>query len=176
MNLQETSWPVYKISNTEPQFIEGVWMFAKEVLDSDTGEITRRCKIIDDKTVEGKTLGVRRLKLAESGVLLHPLRKTIYMLGDLIRLRQFSWFIDNSGKVFKYVTETRVPLECRRITKILPNTGNLGSILEVEGLTQRFKIHQSRVFNEYAGILVWGRSHILYDLYDKPFKRTYRRV
>lgn len=177
MELQEISWPVYRLGRTNPELIDGVWMVVKEYIIAETGETIFKYRIIDDKSVEGDTLGVRRLNMVADGVRLFPIRRATYFLVDVIRgSLPEHWFVDNSGKVFKYTKKAVVPLVCKEIVKIMPNTNNIGSIIEVKGLSQRFKIAESKIHQQYAGLLVWGRGHLLYNLYDEPFKKTTRYV
>lgn len=177
MKFEEINWPVYRIGWRKPDLVDGVWMYVTTYENDEDGTLYHRYRVLDDTNIDGATLGIRRLKIKEAGGRLLPIRRATYLVADMIRVsKPTTWFVDNMGKVFQYKKERSITLECRKITKIIPNENNIGSILEVHGLTQRFKINKSNIYQGYAGLLVMGRGHMLYDLYDKPFKRTVRRV
>ncbi len=86
------------------------------------------------------------------------------------------WFIDSYGNLFTYTKSTRVPLRFRKIKKIIP-TKTTGSIIEVEGIPQRFKTLfrvDDRV--RFAGILEHRGMYILYDVYHQQYKDTWRMI
>lgn len=177
MNLSEINFPVFKLKNTRPSTEGGLVFYRNESIDLDNAESKVKIRVVDDATVEGKTLGMRRLKLKLAKVPLYHIKVTIYFLGDLVKLaKSSSWFIDSSGKIFQYKKTTRAKLHCKKISKVFPLKG-LGSVIEVQGLSTRFKtIFKPTDSEEYAGIIEYPGGVFLYGLYEKPFATTWRKI
>lgn len=178
MNLSEISWPVFRLGSKAPEVDGDVTYYYTEYQVRDESSTRHSFRVIDDKSIPGDTLGQRRLAMANSGEKhLARVSKAIYFTSDLIKLADSrTWFIDNSGKVFKYRKLKTAKLTCHRIKKVLPING-MGAIVEVEGILTRFKTLYSPSREEYyAGILTMGIGHILYGFYTEPFKSSHRRV
>jgi len=144
------------------------------VYATEKGEAIR---VIDDKTVDKPTLAERRLILQDNDTKLLIMREAIFFLGDLIkRADGKTWFIDSLGKIFLYKKKTRAKLKFHKINKILPvNSG--GCIVEVEGISSRMKsLFAPTEPVNYAGILYYGKSLILYGLYPNKEKESWRMV
>jgi len=175
--LQAITWPVFKLSEKEPSRENGLVYFHTEYLD-ESNETSLNLKIVDDKTLPQKTLGLRRLKLQQDpSVTLHKISTAVYFLADLIKLaKATTWFIDNSGKVFQWKKYTRAKLVTKKIKQVLPADG-IGCVLEVEGLSQRFKsLQKPQDFHQYAVFLVLSNMYILYGLSDTTRKDSWRLV
>lgn len=180
MNLSEIRFPVFKLNDYRtPVSLNGVIFYTTEYREIGTDTYSRSLKIIDDINVAGSTLGLRRLRLsATEGVDLYPIRTAVYFLSDLIKqVKAGSWFIDNSGKLFKYKKLTRAKLTCHKLKRLLPLNKGMGCIIEVEDIAQRFKcLYRPSAEYEYVGILKWGLSYLLYGFYEEKFKPTHRLV
>lgn len=177
MKLETISWPVFQLKNEKPLYYNKVYAYPDIKINLDDGDLTHNILIIDDKNIVGNSLGERRLKLLSNNVKLYKLTKAIYMLGDLIRLTKGtkSWSIDSSGTVFNYIKTVRAPLTCHKIKKSLRvPTG--GHVLELEGISERFKIMNELADCKYAGVITINRHRILYGLYNEIFKRSHRLV
>jgi hypothetical protein len=170
MNLEKIVWPVFRLSEKEPQIDNGVIYYATEYTDLDTSESTGTLRIVDDRNIPKPTLSRRRLAMLVEDVKLFPIRQAIYFLGDLLKqAKSTTWFIDSAGTLFQYSKTRRARVIVRRITKVLPTEG-LGSIIELEGIAHRFKtVFKPDADTEYAAVLQYGLTYIFYGLYkDKP--------
>ena len=175
--LQAITWPVFKLSEKEPSHGNGLVYFHTEYVD-DNNESSLNFKLVDDKNLPQKTLGLRRLALQKDPkVKLHKISTAIYFLADLIKLaKATTWFIDNSGKVFQWKKYARAKLITKKIKQVLPADG-IGCVLEVEGLSQRFKsLQRPQDFHQYAVFLVINHMYILYGLSDNTRKDSWRLV
>lgn len=134
-------------------------------------------KLLDDKNIKQDTLSRRRLAMQGQGAPLYPLRKAAFFLGDFIKLAQSGyWFIDVYGRLFTYKKSTRAKLTFHKIKKIIPGKAT-GSIIEVEGIPSRFKtLYIVKDYMTYAGILNYHGMSILYGLYDRPYKPSWRMI
>lgn len=162
MNLRKISFPVYQVTKPVSRFgTKLVFLNAKEE------EV-----ILDDSSVEGSTLGLRRLHI--KGNLL-PLNQAIYFIKDLVKLS--GTFIDNVGYLFTYSKSRLVPLIFKRITKVLPiKTG--GAILEIDNEYPRYKImYAPKLEEQYIGLLeISPKAYLIYGLYTEVHKDTRRKV
>ena len=134
-------------------------------------------KIVDDINLTGETLAKRRLQLMVQEVPLAKLSNAVYFLGDFIKLADPKlWFIDSNGKVFNYKRSTKARLKFYRISQLIPiKTG--GVIVEVEGLSQRFKaLYPPTEDKLFVGILHFGLALILYGFYDQKHDESWRLV
>ena len=70
-----------------------------------------------------------------------------------------------------------VTIHSQKIKQVLP-AQSLGCVLELEGLSQRFKaMRQPEVYEQYAGVLEIGvNQYLLYGFYEQPIKPTWRLV
>lgn len=178
MNLTEISWPVFRLGEHKPHQDDGVIYYSKEYVDNESEDSRVGLRIVDDKTIPGNNLGMRRLLLAsDEEVKLFKIKTAIYFLADLIKIaKQTTWFIDSSGKVFQYRKSTRAKLTFHKIKQILPGTG-MGAVIVVEGLSQRFKcMYRPKDHQEYVGVLRYGLGYLLYGFYDEYHKPTHRLV
>ena len=165
------------MSEKEPTQYNGLVFFHTEYVD-DTNTSSLTIKIIDDKNLPQKTLGLRRLALQkDANIKLHKISTAIYFLADLIKLAKAStWFIDNSGKVFQWKKYTRAKLTAKKIKQVLPADG-IGCVLEVEGLSQRFKsLQRPQDFHHYAVFLVINKIYLLYGLSETATNDSWRLV
>lgn len=173
MNLNEIVFPVFQLGQ-KPLEEGGVLFFAfkKETKEEDFEVI----KIVDDKNLTGKTLGERRLKAEANGATLFNLKYAIYFLGDLIKISRASvWYIDSHGKLFQYKKSTRVPLVFKKVKKLI--NGNGVHLVEVEGYNTRFKtLLAPNLQYKWAGILHTTFGPILYGLFDREYKSTFRKI
>ena len=172
MELHNLQFPVYEIGTDTP-IEEDDMLYIERINDKGESDVF----IIDDKSVPGESLAMRRLIMASREARLKPLSTAIFFIADLVKYSNPSkWFVDSDGKHFRYVKTTFYPLVCRKITKVkeIP-TG--GALIEVEGISSRFKtLHTPDPRNTHAGLILIGKGTVLYGLYPGPFQDTRRKV
>lgn len=170
----EIVYPVFRIGSERPLFEEGVVLYLHYGRDEDSLPIYY---IVDDRTLEGETLAQRRVSLLRQGIKMKKLGRAVFFLGDLVKLaNSTTWFIDNAGNVFQYKKKTNVLLTYKKIKQIIPIKSG-GAILEVEGIPNRFKcLFAPSKSVQYAGVLKYGLSYILYDVSEDKFNDTRRKI
>jgi len=95
MKLQEIVFPVFRLGEKQPETVDQVTLFKSEYSDKDTAEQTTNYRVVDDKSINKPTLGLRRLAL-QSKVTLFPIGSAVYFLVDIIKLaKSTTWFIDS---------------------------------------------------------------------------------
>lgn len=174
--LKDLVWPVYRLSEKKPTVEDGVVFYKAEYADIDTAQIKFNIRVVDDKSIDKPTLGLRRLVIGNTRSLF-PIGSAVYFLIDLIKLaKSTTWFIDSHGRVFQHKKIKRAKLQTHKITQVLPASG-IGCVLEVEGLVFRFKsMRAPESWEQYAGILYVDGGHMLYGYYEYPIKDTWRLV
>ncbi len=176
LELANIAFPVFRIGKAKPHFENNTYFYILGK-DTDYSDAEYKVLVLDDRNAAGDTLAARRLMLKAQGTELYGLNKAIFFLGDLIKLaKKNTWFIDSKGSVFEYEKTRRVPLVYKKI-KSITNIVTGGAIIEVDGLSERFKTLFAPTNNEtHAGLLVLDKAHILYGLYTQEYKTTNRAV
>jgi hypothetical protein len=174
--LKDIVWPVYRLGEKKPSVKDGITFYQAEYADIDTATSKVNIRIVDDKSINKPTLGLRRLFI-DKQLSLFPIGSAVYFLVDLIKLaKSTTWFIDSHGKVFQHKKIKRAKLQTHKITKVLP-AGGVGCVLEVEGLVFRFKSMKApESWEQYAGILYADGGHMLYGYYEYPIKDSWRLI
>ena len=177
IRLTEINWPVFQLTSKPPITEDGITCYKTESYNKDSNTYKTNIRIIDDKNLTGKSFSMRRLQLKKSGVLMYNIKKTIYFIGDFVKLATPKmWFIDSSGLVFQYKKTTRAKLQFYKVKNIFPVAG-MGAVIEVENIPQRFKVLFRPVDNNsWAGILEIDKLKFLYGLYDKQYEETWRLI
>lgn len=130
-------------------------------------------KVVDEKNMPAKTLGIRRLQSQRSDLL--PLGKAVMGLPDLIQCKTKN-FIDSKGKVFTYMKTLNSKLKSYPIRKI--EKKEVASLLWLKGIPSPFTIERPPVGDpEYARVLhLFGEPWLVYEYTRSPEKDTYRRI
>ena len=168
---------MFKLGERQPHQESGLVYYYTHYVDELNCE-TATIRVVDDTSVSGSTLGLRRLQLkTDPKVTLFPVRTAIYFLADLVKLaKSTSWFVDNSGRVFNYEKTTRAKLTTKRIKQVLPASG-LGCVFELQGLPHRFKAMRRPDEHElYARVLQLGMAHIFYGFCDTQKPDSWRMI
>ena len=174
--MTDLHYPVFRLGVDSPVVENGIVLYMYQHVNDD-GTTYNTYRVVDDTNLPGATLPLRRLKLLHMGVKLKKINRAIFFLGDLIKIATpKTWFIDSSGKLFKYAKATRVSLEFRKITKVMPIQSG-GAILEIQDINTRFKtMYIPKSTERYAGVLKYGMSYILYGVYDQKYDSTWRMI
>ena len=170
MKLNEIDWPIYKLGSTRPLVEDGVVFYHHTTSNGSVIEI------VDDKSIGGKNLATRRMKLAFQNVKLFRIKFALFFVADLIKLAKPGvWFIDSSGKIFQYTKSKFVPLVFKKISNIIKDVGCY--LIEIEGSPIRYKVlYPPTEVQKYAGLLVLGMGLIIYGFYEELHTTTYRKI
>jgi len=162
MNFQTLhliQFPVYVLHNDEVEKRDGL-------LFCDT-------QIVDDRNVQGETLGIRRLKTPHKN--LYPLK---YMLEDFRSMIQHRGddYIDSKGKYFHYEKTTPVKLESIKIDKI--ERKGAASLIWLDKVPFPFTVKRPPEKEmKYAQVLMVNKKpSVLWSYAEKKQKRTWRKV
>jgi hypothetical protein len=175
-SLSEIVFPVFKIGIHKPIVENGLVFYyhEREYASKEDTVTEAKYNVVDDRNLLGATLAQRRLQLTVEEVPLAKLSNAVYFLGDLIKIADPKlWFIDSAGKLFNYKRTTRAKLKFYKISQLIPiKTG--GVIVEVEGLSQRFKaLYKPTEDKLFVGVLHFGVALILYGFYDQKHTETW---
>lgn len=128
--------------------------------------------VLDNKNIQGDTLGQRRLRIKNSKLFIP--RAVVHNIGQLIR-SDYKTFIDNNGEVFKYIKHTTVPLKYYKVKKVV-KTDN-GCVLHFIGVDNPILAPCARAYGtEYVGFLITSMGYILYEYSENAKGDTWRKI
>ncbi len=128
--------------------------------------------ILDNKNLDGNTVGKRRLKINNSKKYMP--RSTISTVAQLIKSNN-STFIDNTGIVFKYKKTKLVPLKYYAAKEVIKL--NDYCIVILKGIDYPIKTNCRDAYGiEYVGLLHTNMGYILYEFSDERRKDTRRKI
>jgi|JMBY01.1.fsa_nt_gi hypothetical protein len=165
VNWSKLLFPVYPIRTAEYIRNEGT----KLVIRDKYGD-----KIIDDTSLEGSTLGIRRIRIDDE--VLYRLTKAVNSVRDVIQLngKAYKW-IDSRGTLFEYNKTHYVPLIYKPIEYVKYVDG-AGSVVKGEGLPP-FKLDFPLDPElKYIGVLKESGGYLLWDLCKEPKKNSTRLI
>jgi len=174
MTLKNIRWPVYVLGKHDDIYTDmGVTYIVHSNIIS----------ILDNKNLNGSTIGIRRLKIDESE--LYNTKGSIFILADLIesirKKPSNNWvFVDTNGITFKYKKTKFVPLIWRKINKATKLSTI--TLLNVDKIFQTFELPNSfwSKFrcedNLYLGLLNFGDHYMIYDISVEYRKDSRRKV
>ena len=160
MKLNDLVFPVYVL----PKDTE---------IDKQDGIVFANGQMLDDRNIEGETLGIRRLRSSYPTKFI--LNKATHDIPSFLKSAGKK-FIDSSGKVFNYEKTRMVDLKYLLISKIRWNKTE--SILFVEDINFPFTIPRPpEPEMRYAGILFdRGYPWLLYEYCEFWKKDTKRKI
>ena len=131
-------------------------------------------RVIDDKNMSGKTLGMRRLQTPIKDLL--PLRGSIAAPVSLIRQTRIKTFIDSVGTPFIYEKTTSSSLKYYKIRKV--ERKDIASVLWLKGVSFPFKVPRPPADDlSWAGVLHLGEiPWLLYEYSETAKSDTRRKV
>jgi len=128
--------------------------------------------ILDNKNLEGKTLGERRLKI-KTGLRYIP-RKAYYSITQLIKSKTMT-YIDNTGCVFTYKKTRMVPLKYFRVMDVV--SMEEGCILSFKDINFKLRIGCNEAYDiKYIGLLIIDNGYILYETCEEKKPDTRRKI
>lgn len=120
--LNSIKFPVYPIPNAGIVEVDGYKLVYRTKHGTEY--------IIDDISLQGKFLQ-RRLALLEGENKVLPLKKAILNLGNLVLFaRLYKYFIDSTGRLFKYKTSRSVPVITKKVIRHYPYKNSTVLVLE----------------------------------------------
>ena len=128
--------------------------------------------VLDNKNLEGDTLGQRRLRV-KSAKLFIP-RLVVHSIPQLIKCEQKN-FIDNKGLIFKYIKHTRVPLKYYKVDKVVDT--DQGCVLHFNGIHNPIILSCREAYGiGYVGFLHTQIGYILYEYSESIKGDTWRKI
>ena len=158
--FSEVKFPVYILPSSNWEEIDGLLY-----VDN---------KLVDDKNMAGKTIGMRRLQTPMKNIL--PLKRSISSSLGIIKQDRVNTFIDTEGTPFIYEKTTWSSLKYYKIRKI--ERKNSASVLWLKGINFPFKIPRPPVNDlQWAGVLhIAGLPWMLYEYSAVKHSDTRRKV
>jgi len=129
--------------------------------------------VLDNKNIQGNTLGQRRLRIKNSK--LYIPRAVVHNVAQLIR-SEYKTFIDNNGIVFKYIKNTRVPLKYYKIKKVV-RVEDKGCVLHFNDIDNPVLAPCAIAYGiSYVGFLITNIGYILYEYSETNKPDSWRKI
>lgn len=165
LSLSNINFPIFGITDKYKRIWEE---HNVTYIETDTGVY-----VLDNKNMEGDTVGKRRLRIKTSQ--LYRPRKVFYNLSQMLR-GKYTIFVDNFGTVFKYKKTKFVPLTYYKVT----NTYRVEDgecVIEIPALNFSYKINCRKAYSiTYVGLLDTQYGLIPYDFTDEYKPPTKRKI
>lgn len=131
--------------------------------------------ILDNPNLGGSTLSARRRKINDKDSL-YKFRKTIFDFAQLIKQKGSNFYMDSTGKLFKYRKEKYYPIIYRKIINRRIIEGK-GTMIKVQGIEQPILVsNKLALHNDYAGLILYRGGYILYELVDYKKPDTRKKI
>ena len=163
-SLLDIEFPIFTITPTYKRIWEE---FNITYIETESGTY-----MLDNKNLDGDTLGERRLRMTTS--LRYIPRKAYYNITQLIKSKNKT-YIDNTGSVFTYRKTRTVPLKYYKVMDVV--SMEEGCILSFKGINFKLRISCMDAYDiKYIGLLVTEMGYILYETSEIKKKDTYRKI
>ena len=158
-NIDKVTFPIFNLPNGNWQLLDGL-LFLDEY-------------ILDDKNMEGNSLGKRRLQTPHEN--LFELKKSLNSHVGIVKSRD-KHFIDSNGKVFIYEKTKMCPIKYYRIKDVTRK--KIASLLHLYGVKQSFIIPRPPDTDcTWAGVLLmYNMPWLLYDYSTECLKNKRKKV
>lgn len=163
-NFSDINFPIFTITASYKR----IWdEFNIKYIETESG-----IYVLDNKNLEGNTLGERRLKL-KTGLRYIP-RKAYYNITQLIKSNTKT-YIDNTGCVFTYRKTRTVPLKYFRVMDVVSMVE--GCILSFKNVNFKLRVSCREAYDiKYIGLLITDNGYILYETSEIKKKDTTRKI
>ena len=169
IKLKDIRFPVYLIKKPN-----------RLIRTNDTGELLAVLDddivgVVDDPSIPGTSLGIRRLKARELDIKLYPLTVAYNTLSSLVT-KTNNLFVDSNGRSFNYIPSIMVKLKWYEVRTQVILEGKK-PLVYLKGLPRPIRL--DKVLEEgvwYLGIALLDGNPILYDISRVKHKDTWRKV
>jgi len=167
LNLFDIQFPIYSIT----KIYKRVWIEMNVTyIETESG-----IYVLDNKNVQGDTLGKRRLKIKNDVYTLYKPRKVFYNMSQLLNGKE-SIFIDTIGVVFKYKKTKMVPLKYHKVESITEAEDG-ECILEIPKLNYSYKTACRYAYGiNFIGLLHTKYGYIPYEFCEHMKADTRRKI
>jgi hypothetical protein len=158
-DIEEVSFPVFNLPNGNWQLLDGL-LFLDDL-------------ILDDKNMQGDTLGKRRLQTPHET--LFSLKKSLDSHVGIIKSRD-KHFIDSKGMPFIYEKSKMCPIKYHSIRKV--ERKEVASLLHLNGVKKKFIVPRPPPSDcSWAGVIyIYNMPWMLYDYSPERQKDTRRKI
>ena len=165
LSLFNIDFPVFGITNKYKK----IWEEHNVLyIETETG-----IYVLDNKNMDGNTLGERRLKINTSK--LYRPKKIYYTLAQMIHSK-YTIYIDKFGKLFNYKKSKFVPLEYYKVDSIT-NANDGECVLNINRINYSYKINCRKAYSiNYIGLLKTEFGLIPYEFSDIWKPATKRKI
>ena len=165
-NISEIKFPIFGITDSYKR----IW-----IEDNITYiETASGVSVLDNKNLEGDTLGQRRLRIKSQSKYIP--RLSVHTVAQLINSK-YRLFIDNEGIIFHYVKHKVVPLKYYKVKKRIKIEDGQYIVLTLDKILHSIKVPARQAYGiNYVGILDTDVGYIEYEYSEEPKTDTWRKI
>ena len=166
LNLFDIQFPIYSVT----KFYKRIWTEMNVLyIETDSG-----IYILDNKNINGDTVGKRRLRIKNDIYSLYRPRKVVYDITHLIKSKD-SIFMDTNGVVFKYKKSEYCTLNYHKVHNVIEAVDG-ECILDIPKINYSYKTNCRNAYAAiYVGLLTSKYGYILYE-FSEFYKQPTRRM
>jgi hypothetical protein len=158
-NAEKIEYPIFILGSGNWDLVDGL-LFLNE-------------KVLDDRNMEGETLGIRRIQTPHKDV--YILKRMVSSYNGILKQTQ-KYFIDNLGRPFIYEKTKFAQLKYIKIRKV--EQKEVASLVWLKGHNAPFTVPRPpEVGYTWAGVLhLHGLPWVLYEYSETKLKDTRKKV
>ena len=165
LNLFDIHFPIYSITKTYRR----IWSEMNVLyIETEYG-----IYVLDNKNIQGDTVGKRRLRIKNDIYALYKPRNVLYDITHLIKSKDYI-FMDTNGLVFKYKKTEYCDLIYWKVTNVIEASDG-ECILDIPKINFSYKTNCRNAYAiHYIGLLNSKYGYIPYELsefYKEPTRR-----
>lgn len=163
-NILDIKFPCYGITSNH----KGIWTETNVTYIKTSSGVY----VLDNKNIEGNTLGQRRLRIKNSA--LYIPRTVIHTFVQTVKSK-YKIFIDNTGDIFKYIKTIKVPLKYYKVQNLIEL--DIGCVVTFKEIDNPILVpcRDSQGIN-YVGFLVTEFGYLTYDYSEEIKPNTWRKI
>ena len=152
--MLDVEFPIYKIGKHEyTKLVDGI-LYIHTGLNE---------YVLDNTNLQGTHLSSRRRRIVDKKFL-YRFKKTIFDFAQLLRQKGNNWYMDSTGRLFKYKKTAFHKVVYREILSRRVIEGK-GTLLTVRGISQPMLISNTLAIRyDFAGLILYKGGFILYEL------------
>jgi hypothetical protein len=167
LNLFDIKFPIYSITKSYKR----IWTEMNVTFI----ETYSGVYVLDNKNIDGDTVGKRRLRIKNDIYKLYVPRKVLYSVPHLIRSNE-SIFMDTMGTVFKYKKTETAKLVYYKVDGVIEAEDG-ECILHVHKIDWSYKTNCRNAYSIiYIGLLHSKYGYIPYDFSETKGKDSWRKI
>ena len=162
--LSKVVFPAYRLRSYTRMYTDG----AATLIETRNGTY-----ILDDRNIEGDTIGERRVKI--DAEYLYPLTDVVFTLEDLIRSKS-NKFVDSKGEIITYKKSKMYKIDCKKIES-MTKLGGFLYVIAIKGVKPiTFESYKDIGDPQYCLLVSIKTGYLVYGFTDEDVGSFRRKL